>query len=119
MAQRYFENWSDWADMVKDCAGYEYRDGKHAQLPPPEGFPTDAEVLLAWYETPSYEGYAEIFYLREGIIYWAVAGHCSCNSLDEAYVGGQPTTVAEQRDRLRRPHSIPADALGRFKELFA
>jgi hypothetical protein len=39
-------------------------------------------VLLAFYDTPSYEGYALVIY-RNGDTYYSVSGsHCSCYGLE-------------------------------------
>lgn len=40
------------------------------------------EVLLAQYETPSYEGYAMVVYYDKGSYYVVDGSHCSCYGLE-------------------------------------
>ncbi len=63
----YSGNFENWADVVSNfsCA-----------VPEPD------QVLYANYDTPDYEGYAEVVY-RNGDRFFIVGGsHCSCHGLE-------------------------------------
>lgn len=40
------------------------------------------EVLLAAYDTPAYEGYADVIYRQSDRYYWVHGSHCSCYGLE-------------------------------------
>jgi hypothetical protein len=42
----------------------------------------EGRVIFAQYETPDYEGYADVIYLLRGKFYWVSDSHCSCNGLE-------------------------------------
>ncbi len=45
-------------------------------------FPTDSEVIIAGYEYENYEGSAFVLYEKNGKLYEANGGHCSCYGLE-------------------------------------
>lgn len=66
----YQENFKNWQDVQS-----EFR----TETPEPD------EVILAYYETPGYEGSAFVAY-RNGDKYYIVEGsHCSCNGLEYSW----------------------------------
>ena len=66
----YFENFSSWSDIQAQF---------HMEDSEPE------EVLFAIYDTPSYEGYAEVIYRNGDRFYWASGSHCSCYGLEDQW----------------------------------
>lgn len=42
----------------------------------------DGHVIFARYETPDWEGYADVVFIHNGKIYWVSDSHCSCHGLD-------------------------------------
>lgn len=50
----------------------------------------DVNIILASYETPSYEGYAYVLFEKNGKLYEVDAGHCSCYGLEGQW---NPTEV--------------------------
>jgi hypothetical protein len=59
----------------------------------------DAEILLASYGTPSYEGYAFVLFRREGKLYEVNGSHCSCYGLEGQW-DPEETTVEALRHRV-------------------
>lgn len=43
------------------------------------------KILYAWYETPPYEGYAEVLYTVNGKLYYVTGSHCSCHGLEDQW----------------------------------
>lgn len=52
----------------------------------PKGFPRPADIIVADYDTPAYEGYAFVLYRRKGKkdapLFEVNASHCSCYGLE-------------------------------------
>lgn len=69
----YLNNWDSEEEMKKDF------EITAADL---EG----AEVLLASYGTPSYEGYAFVLFERAGKLYEVNGSHCSCYGLEGQWI---------------------------------
>jgi hypothetical protein len=70
------------------------------------------DVIYADYDTPSYEGYANVIYRQGDRYYWAYGSHCSCYGLEgqwdpEEYDARQLVEV------LRRGNHWRLDDLGR------
>lgn len=61
----------------------------------------NAEILLASYGTPSYEGYAFVLFIREGKLYEVNASHCSCHGLEGQW-SPEETTIEELEHRIRK-----------------
>jgi len=51
----------------------------------PSDFPSDDEMLIAVYETPSYEGYAFVLFERNGQLFEVHGSHCSCYGLEDQW----------------------------------
>lgn len=58
-----------------------------------------AEILLASYGTPSYEGYAFVLFRRGGKLYEVNGSHCSCYGLEGQWEP-EETTVEALRHRV-------------------
>jgi hypothetical protein len=58
-----------------------------------------AEILLASYGTPSYEGYAFVLFRRDGKLYEVNGSHCSCYQLEGQWEP-EETTVDALRHRV-------------------
>ena len=52
---------------------------------PPEGFPSDDEILFASYGGGSYDGDAVVIYERDGTLYEVHGSHCSCYGLEDQW----------------------------------
>jgi hypothetical protein len=69
-----FDNWKDVSDQFTGT--YSWSDTKPTPIPEPE------EVIVANYETASYEGHALVVF-RNGEKFYTVDGsHCSCYGLE-------------------------------------
>ena len=66
----YFNGFDDAADVA-------------SQFNVPEA--ADLNILVAVYETPSYEGYAFVLFEREGKLYEVNGSHCSCYGLEDQW----------------------------------
>lgn len=66
----YHENFSNWEDVQREFQMNEQE---------PE------EVLFAMYDTPDYEGYAEVVYRNGNKFYWVSGSHCSCYGLEDQW----------------------------------
>lgn len=69
---------------------------------PPEGFPTEEAILIAYYDRESYEGTANVFFTRDGKLYEVSGGHCSCYGLEDQWT---PTEVTWEALAMR-PHYV-------------
>lgn len=58
----------------------------------------DAEILLASYGTPSYEGYAFVLFRRDGKLWEVNGSHCSCYGLEGQW---DPEEVSVEALRYR------------------
>lgn len=73
---KYFGNWESYEDFTKEF-------GSWGDAPvPPDGFPTDDQVLLASYDQEDYEGDCFVLYERDGKLYENNSSHCSCDGLE-------------------------------------
>ena len=50
------------------------------------------KILYAWYDTPSYEGYAEVLFVSDGKLYYITGSHCSCFGLEGQWEPEEITT---------------------------
>jgi len=97
--------WADYAALRSDFSGYGANDG------PPEGFPEENEVLLAVDAQQSYEGSCVIYWQRDGKLFEAECGHCSCYGYSEKQAHGnqfsKPTEIPTAYLSLREiPYPI-------------
>lgn len=89
----YLNNWDNLDEMKADFwPGYSAAEKYAGEL-------DDANVLLASYGTPSYEGYAFVLFERAGKLYEVNASHCSCYGLEGQWEP-EETTIDELRHRL-------------------
>ena len=70
MSDVYFGDFESWADV---CRRFE------------EDVAEPDEVLLAVYDCPDYEGYADVIYRVGERYYWAHGSHCSCYELEDQW----------------------------------
>jgi hypothetical protein len=66
----YYGDFQSWRDV---CEQFQ------VEVPEPD------EVLLALYDQPAYEGYADVIYRVGDRYFWATASHCSCYGLEEQW----------------------------------
>ena len=63
-----YRGWFEsWADVQRDF---------QMDVPEPD------DVIYAEYDTPCYEGYANVIYRNGDRYYWAYGSHCSCYGLE-------------------------------------
>jgi hypothetical protein len=46
---------------------------------------TDENIILARYDTPPYEGYATVVFVKDGKLYEVHGSHCSCYGLEDQW----------------------------------
>ena len=63
----------------------------------------DAFILLAWYGYGDYDGAAFVLFERDGKLYEANGGHCSCNGLEGQWEP-EETSAAELIHRIKEGH---------------
>jgi len=106
---KLLNNWEGQAakDVFTDFDGSRWSAYRDEDAIPVEEKPEfkDAEILLASYGTPSYEGYAFVLFRRDGKLYEVNGSHCSCYGLEGQW-DPEETTV----DALR--HRVVAGELG-------
>jgi hypothetical protein len=51
-------------------------------------------ILFAAYETPCYEGYADVIFVSDGKLYHVEGSHCSCYGLENQWEPVETTTAA-------------------------
>lgn len=80
-----------------------------------EDFPTDAEILYASYETPSYEGYSVVLYERDGKLYEVNGSHCSCYGLEGQW---KPEETSWAALAMRKPceYGMPREVITEAKK---
>lgn len=82
--KRYFDGFNEYNDIFQFLVD-RWNDGatEKARQNPPEGFPTDPQVLFASYGTQeAYSGDAIVIYSDNGRLYEANGSHCSCYGLE-------------------------------------
>lgn len=52
------------------------------------------EFIYAAYDTPDYEGYAHVIFIRERSLYEVNGSHCSCNGLEECWYPEETSILA-------------------------
>lgn len=88
----FLNNWKDLEEM-KSSFWPTYEPHKY------DGELDGANVLLASYGTPSYEGYAFVLFERAGKLYEVNGSHCSCYGLEGQWEP-EETTAEALRHRL-------------------
>ena len=95
----YFENFSCLEDVVSNfCISAEQLEG--------------VEILYAMYDTPDYEGYAQVIFRKDGKLYEVNGSHCSCMGLEDQW-SPEETTV----DALLFRPNVPEDAKAILRKL--
>lgn len=97
-------NWADGEpkDVFTDFDGSRwsaYRDDDAMPLEEKPEF-KGAEILLASYGTPSYEGYAFVLFRRDGKLFEVNGSHCSCYGLEGQW-DPEEVTADELRHRIK------------------
>ena len=85
MSGRYFGSFDNRDSIIAEFfrgEDYDYEKHEYKRIQVPEDFPTDEEILLADYDTPPYEGYARVLFLRGGKLFEVCGSHCSCYGLE-------------------------------------
>jgi hypothetical protein len=93
----YFGNWSSAQDVF---------DGFSI------GFQEDIQFIFASYDTPPYEGYAFVIYLKDGKPYEVNESHCSCNGLEN----WEPEETS--LDALMFRPGVPKEAKDNLKQAY-
>jgi hypothetical protein len=65
--------------------------------------PSDDQVVFALYETPPYEGYWYVLFLKDGKLWCDAGSHCSCNGVEFAPTLNTAEAVAMA---LKSPYGI-------------
>ena len=95
MAGQYFGAWNSRENVLQDF--FPQYDWEEVQrYPLPEDFPSDEEILFAWYDCADYSGSALVVYERDGKLFEVNGSHCSCYGLEEQW----------------KPEETSAEALG-------
>lgn len=108
---KFFGEWKTYDDFKNDflSGSYNYETKTYERHSPPEGFPTEREILIANYGTGSYEGYAFVIFHRKGKLFEYHDSHCSCNGLS----WGAPTETTWKRLTQWTPSEYRADETAR------
>lgn len=70
MMEVYRGSFDSWADVQREF---------QMDVPEPD------DVIYAEYDTPCYDGYANVIYRNGDRYYWAYGSHCSCYGLEEQW----------------------------------
>ena len=71
---------------------------------PADDFPTDDEILLAWYEYENCSGDAFVIFERDGKVFEVNGGHCSCYGLEDQWAPEETSWAAlAKKDFYRQP----------------
>lgn len=86
--EKYFGGFSELDDIKRDFkVGYRYDyDAEKEVFDDVELFPTDNEVLFAFYGRESWEGDAFVLFEKNGQLYEVHGGHCSCYGLEDQWL---------------------------------
>jgi hypothetical protein len=100
---KLLNNWASKtaSDVFLDFDGTRWSSYRDDDAPPVEEKPEfqGAEILLASYGTPGYEGYAFVLFRRDGKLYEVNGSHCSCFGLEDQW-RPEETTVGALRHRV-------------------
>lgn len=83
LRDKYFGGWDSRENVLRSFfpAPYDW-DDEPVKYPAPDDFPTDEEILFAWYDYEDYSGKALVVYERDGKLYEVNGSHCSCYALE-------------------------------------
>ena len=70
----------------------------------PDDFPTDDEIIVAWYDSELYDGSAFILFRRDGELFEVNAWHCSCCGVEGQW---NPKMTSIVSLKMRRPAVFP------------
>src|SRR5690606_224698 len=70
----------------------------------PDVFPSDDEIVVAWYGSEFYSGRAFVLFKRGGKLFEVNAWHCSCNDLEGRW---RPEKTSVSALKMRRPTAFP------------
>jgi len=101
----YFENFTCIEDVVGNFA-----------IPTEEM--VGVEIIYAAYDTPDYEGYAQVIFMRGRKLYEVNGSHCSCNGLEDQWEP-EETTLAALMFRPNVSDFAKANLKERFPNLIA
>lgn len=74
----------------------------------------DCEIIYAAYDTPLWEGYAHVIFIKNGKLYEVNGSHCSCYGLEEQWLPEETLLEA----LLSRPN-VSEFAKANLKKRFA
>lgn len=83
----------------------------------------DGTVVFAAYETPDYEGYAEVIFIHNGKLFMAQGSHCSCHGLEQQWdpvempVDGLRRIITEGTGMLSHYRDHLNEVIDRIEEL--
>jgi len=78
----------------------------------------DIEFIYADYDTPAYEGYAHVIFMKNRVLYEVNASHCSCGGLEDQW-RPEETSLAALMFRPNVSDNAKANLKQRFKNLIA
>lgn len=70
----------------------------------PDDFPSDDEIVVAWYDYGLYDGRAFVLFRKDGKLFEVDAWHCSCYDVEGQW-NPERTSVASLK--MRRPTAFP------------
>lgn len=87
--------WRNFKNAETIARAFAERDDNYEPVidSPEVPYPTDAEVLFAWYTYEDYSGRAFVLFERAGVLYENHGRHCSCYRLEGQW-SPEPTTWA-------------------------
>lgn len=94
--EKYME-WDSLEEVKRDFFGGDEPDESDV-------FPSDDEIVVAWYESQFYSGRAFVLFKRGGKLFEVNAWHCSCSELEGQW-NPEETSVASLK--MRRPTAFP------------
>lgn len=86
--ERHFEGFDGVPDIISQFA----IPADHPLIP------KDEEILYADYSSEGYVGDARVLFQRDGVLYEATGGHCSCYGLEDQW---DPTPVTWEQLGMR------------------
>jgi len=89
--KKYFNEFDSSESVARDFFDQKYTS---EPLKVPEDFPTEEQILLAWYGYGSYCGSAMVLFQRDGKLFEVKGGHCSCYGLEGQWKPGEVTWKA-------------------------
>jgi hypothetical protein len=120
-ATKYFGGWNNRESVRDDFFPQGHYDGRY---PVPADFPSEDEILFAWYDRADYSGAALVVFERDGKLYQVNGGHCSCYGLEGQW---EPEETSAEVLGMRAVHvedyssygpHMDDDAVEYWRELF-